>query len=436
MLVRFISRTLFVVAAISFLVPKLTLGGLAIGLDDVVSLLSLPLVVGFVCITNFQKHPVKLWLIFVAFFSFILLSLIFGFLNSNLYLGSFIAPTELWQYVKRLMFFCVGYLLVYYSPHRAIWAYRVILITFFVAVVIGAVQFIGGGLADNLANLYGRTAHQIEMLLNRPMSSRRIFGVSGNSTAWGGLSGFMFLYAISMVLLREGVNRYRILAMLTAILAAVNLLLSGSRAAILGFLVAISIVSLWFVFTRRISLVKKVGVLFATAILIPGLGILLWHRIINSVFRFNVLVDQGGGERVEQIQIGLALLVSPFMWLFGIGNAAQRNFVVGYGIESEPIYLLVNYGLAGLSLLLLIIATLWFVSWQLLKVNCFEAKLYGTVLLGVVPFYMTFWFGYFFFQEIYVGTPFWLFSGLSVAVLELSQQTSETKASRQMSPLL
>lgn len=121
---------------------------------------------------------------------------------------------------------------------------------------------------------------------------------------------------------------------------------------------------------------------------------------------------QIGTARIEQAHATLGLLDYPIDWIIGVGNAAQRQ-VVSFGTEVEPVYLLVNYGIFGLLLRYLLLALIGHASWR-----CFlySNTSIGLAALASLAVYVTFSFGYFFFQEIIVGTPPWLLFGIACAL--------------------
>ncbi len=154
-----------------------------------------------------------------------------------------------------------------------------------------------------------------------------------------------------------------------------------------------------------------------------GLGAVgIWYfaeRVEFIQYRNEALIDAyaSGTNRFEDIEIALAGLTNPLRWSFGIGNRAQRQLYVPYGVEVEPIYLLVNYGLLGLMLRYLLVYLVARQAWRM-----FRGKYPGSVgieslgagvLLSIVG-YMVFSLGYFFFQEAIVGALPWLLFGLLV----------------------
>jgi hypothetical protein len=102
----------------------------------------------------------------------------------------------------------------------------------------------------------------------------------------------------------------------------------------------------------------------------------------------------------------------PLSLLLGTGNAAQRAFVKSFGIEVEPVYLLVNYGISGFFLrygLLLVLFRYATSLWRRSD-DPFSHSLAGSTLCAIVV-YLAFSMGFFFFQELHVGTFPWLLFG-------------------------
>lgn len=403
---------LFFLAVVSVLVPRQSLGGLSLGVDDALT------PIGFIWVNilwirkQWRLPGSGLGLIVITFAYFIVIFTFFGFLNPWVYQVDFKLPTELWQYLKRVTFFLIGFYFVFLKISNFEKATKLFIWVFLIALSIGLLQYFNGGLGELLAKLYARTDHQLERLVNRSADISRVYGVSGFSTSWGGFSAFIFVFFSSLFLSKMLSWRYSFFLPLIILTALLNVVFSGSRVAMVAAFFGLSMILIVSLFDKTVGVGRKLSIIGVMTAGIYGLIYLMSDRLAFIIYRFDVLLDQSGGGRIEQIQSGLSLLNSPETWLFGVGNSVQRQSSISYGIEVEPIYLLVNYGLVGLLLLVGILFYLFFLSLKL----CFhksdkQLKFAGYALMSSISVYMVFWLGYFFFQEIVVGLPFWLFSG-------------------------
>ncbi len=408
----------FFFSALSMLIPKAKFAGVWVGADDFLSV-SVWILLGPILALHGERRESKaFWVVVLSFVGFVTFFTLFGLLNSLAQVGHMSFPTELWQYLKRGAFFVVGYYLVVNSGYSPLTGYRWLLWSALAACAIGAIQYTGGELAHWLAHLYGRDAGQVENLLERSMADRRVFGVSGFSTAWGGLAAFFLALSLPCVLLgrkRVGGQLF-VLAGATSALAVLNILGSGSRAAIAAALVSTSVTFTIFMSSRAASIVRKAGLVTAAAASVIVVLSVLDARIQFLLYRFDVLIKRAGGMRIEQIRHATDLLDSPWEWVIGVGNTAQRTLAVDHGVEVEPIYLLVNYGVVGLGALITMLVVIFATAWKLARMSHSTARVVGLSVIGALSSYVTFWFGYFFFQEIAVGGVPWLLFGLGVGL--------------------
>ncbi len=416
---------LFFLAVVSVLFPRQSVGGLSLGVDDALT----PF--GFIWVSmhwinkQWRLPGLGLSFIVITFTYFIFIFTFFGFLNQWVHQVDFKLPTELWQYLKRLTFFLIGFYFVFLKTSNFEKATKLFIWVFSIALSIGLLQYFNDGLGELLAKLYARTDHQLERLVYRSADVSRVYGVSGFSTSWGGISAFIFVFFSSLALTKMLSWRYSFFLLLIILAALLNVVFSGSRVALVAAFFGLLMILMVSLFDKKVGTGRKLSIIGVMTAGIYGMIFLMQDRLAFIIYRFVELQKQQGGGRIDQIQSGLSLLNSPETWVFGVGNAVQRQSSISYGIEVEPIYLLVNYGLVGLLLLVGILFYLFCLSLKL----CFhksdkQLKFAGYALMSSISVYMVFWLGYFFFQEIVVGLPFWLFSG---SVLGLSYAREKEK---------
>lgn len=408
---------LFYAMLFSILIPKTVVSGVFVGVDDIVSLLGL---IYLFCFVVFVRQIPKLIL---ALFTFIVLFTVFGILQSYSYLGVIVMPTELWQYLKRIISIFIALKFASYSNDKSILRIsNIIILVCFALLLIGFLQFLG---IDFLTEIYGRNERQISAGLS-VKSNQRIFGVSGLSTAWGGLTVFIF-YTIVFFSVSNFSNNLSVtnkIVMYSAFfLVIVNVVFSGSRGAIMAF--CISLLVFYLLSFRYLSFKKNAGLIILALLSVALFFLLLSDELLTKlefiVFRFESLAETAGGGRDQQIIKGLSLLQSPTEILIGVSNIVQRTFGTRWGIESEPFYILVNYGVLGFMMvygsILYIIYILFGLGRQLIKYNDDYYYASCSLISGLLG-YLAFSLGYFYLGEVIVGNFSWLVFGVAIVFLQ------------------
>ncbi|SPD74600.1 conserved membrane hypothetical protein [uncultured Desulfobacterium sp.] len=408
------SLTLWLLAG-TVLVPHLEIGGISIGLDDASAIVLIIAFVGY-----FLLKPKNLFLrrdgllITGLWVCLIFTGVIFSVIGGLFYIDEFRLPSEMWQYVKRMLFFCCTCYVSYRSLISSRNFCRCLNYVLMVAFFIGILQVFPGSIGNHLASLYARTEGQLACAEN-PFAYLRNYGVAGFSTAWGGFAVFGVAVSLGGLLAgREAQVKRRFYSFklwLLLVLALINILFSGSRAAIAALLaVYILAVLLGVIYMRR----KLRFLLYYVGgfVLVSGwFTYAFWNKLLFLVFRFGALIDQSGGNRVEQVKAGLSLLRNSKDWLFGVGNATQRALATSFGTEVEPAYLLVNYGILGVVLRYGLLLVIFIYAWRQIKSAAQNDRDLAIATILSLAGYFVFSFGYFFFQELYVGMLPWLIFG-------------------------
>lgn len=418
-------------------VPRVGAGAVTLGVDDIAALFALPFVASWVMRRVFAGVPggnayVAVWLL-------VLLSgILGGIIQSGVILGKVSFPTEMWQYVKRMVFFFVAvrYLSAgWISVSAGIGAFVWMML---LANAIGILQAGDNRVAEALAATYAQTEVHLEAIVGQSIDVSRNFSITGHPTSWGGLSVFFIAITLGLAAFRNkrscltgGAANLGLLGA-NGVLSVANIFLSGSRAAILAGLCVLVAAAMLLALARG-GAGDRVRRLAAVIVVAIGLGAVgVWYfaeRIEFIQYRNEALIDAyaSGTNRFEQIEITVAGLSNPLRWSFGIGNRAQRELYVPYGVEVEPVYLLVNYGLLGLILRYLLVFLVARQAWRMFRGRYpgpagFESLGAG-VLMSIVG-YMVFSIGYFFFQEAIVGVLPWLLFGLLVGATRAAPQTA------------
>jgi hypothetical protein len=420
--------------------PKFHLGNIALGVDDILS--PFLLLYLFLSPIFFGKIHVPSNRLLLLWLALILHGIVFGIFGGMLYLDKLTFPSEMWQYIRRMSFFYIGFSFARENKISAVSTLFTLIGIVTLAGFIGILQVVpGNSLGDALASLYCSTDWQYTQLAQRGYASRRVFGVAGNSISWGGFCAFglaLSLYPLirsSRSFLAELNFLKTSLIGSCALVCLLNVLFSASRAAVLSvislgiFLFYMGLRS-WQEHSTRLW--NCILFFFFSALVV---GYFFIDRIDFILFRYEALLGglQRGTGRVEQIQLALELLREhPLSLVLGTGNAVQRSLVKSFGIEVEPVYLLVNYGVTGFFLrygLLLLLFKYATSLWRRSS-DPFSQSLAGSTLCAIVV-YLTFSMGFFFFQELHVGTFPWLLFGWTAGehhrILSLAGSSTCTK---------
>lgn len=430
------SLLFFAAICVAFILPPHRFGSLSVGGEDLVAVTMLPIV-----LLALGQFPRRAWsptivAISLTWFLLILHGVLFGLIASRVYLGYFDFPSEMWQYVKRAIYFIVAFYLVAHRNLSVKKSLMLLLVVLWLTTVIGLLQLGTGSISDLATSLYARTDQQLENAVGQLLNVRRTIGISGFSTSWGGFAVFIAALSLPLVVAPrarlQGLTAWhQFFGLLVFSFALVNIAFSGSRAAVVALLVLIlaqMAVNAWaWRSSLRVS-VRTVAILVA---LIGGFAVLAADRIAFVLFRFAALVESGGGSRSEQVLTGLRLLDSWPAWANGIGNVAQREFGIPFGIEVEPVYLLVNYGLIGLLLRYGLLLFVFVAAFKLVRsTSSVWERLVGIASINAIAAYMAFSIGYFFFQEPTGGVAPWAIFGLCIGALERRRRLPAREAVR------
>ncbi|WP_165389132.1 hypothetical protein [Pseudoalteromonas rubra] len=401
--------------------PRVTIAGLWLGIDDILPLLSIPLV--FFFYASQRRYLGPSYNLVMPLFIFVVSFAVYGALQGVVYLNLLKIPTELWQYLKRAICFLIAAITMYHLPlKKKILVVNVLLGASFLCLFIGILQLFK---IEVVTSIYGRSDAQISNAMN-DNAYQRVYSIAGFSTSWGGMSLFIFYAAVALLTLRLTLqqnlqikNKQAIFLMLMFfILCLINVISSGSRGAMIAFVVSFTL--FLFLLSFRIG-AKSIFVLPLICCLLLVVGYVgsthFDEKIAFIIYRFEALSESAGGGRDLQVLNGLALLSSWYEWPMGVSNAVQRSFNSSWGIESEPFNILVNYGVIGFSL---VYSSLLIILLKLRKLflksesATFENKvIYTSVFCGVFG-YVLFSLGFFYFAELIVGVYSWLVYGVLI----------------------
>lgn len=400
-----ITTLAFFLASFSLFVPRAELASILIGLDDVIALIYF---FYFVATRLGSARILKTDIPVIPLLLFVGLFLIIGTLQAHAVLETYHFPSELWQFLKRALFFAfAAEVLVRANLNTQIKLFRVLLASAVAYLAFGPIQYYIG---DELISLYARTEWQEQLALR--IESRRLYGITGHSISWGGFCFSALMTVFISLHLRDVVRNTlarNSLIFFCFSLFFFNAIFSGSRATLLAATVGL----VAFGCLRLLDLKTMVllrGLSGLVALILSGFAVtIIWPDQVDFIFfRLSVLGESGGAGRIDQITQGLGLLDNAADYAIGVSNIVQRTFGVAHGIEVEPVNLLVNYGLLGVFM---IYSSCLFVAASLYRtVRPLSTEAFSAAVSSMI-FYLIFSLGYFFFQELIVGTYFWLTMG-------------------------
>ncbi len=408
---RNLATAILILFCLTIFVPRLMIGRFEIGLDDTLAFTLLPITIAFIFMNSdsWLLRGNRLYLL-LLWITLIFTSIVFSMLASLMYLDQLRIPTEMWQYVKRMEFFCLALYLAYKGKVSSRRFYNVLCYILLAALLIGVIQLVPGGIGEYLSNIYARSEGQMEAMVNRSFSVSRNYGIAGHSIAWGGFAMFSAAVALGGLALTN--TRHTLIKLLLLFMAAINVLFSGSRVALSAFFAVV----LCFIIVGFFRNKKTKGFfLLKCSVLFSVVALLIYNLFLDKfafvLFRYRALVEQAGGSRVDQIISALSLLDNWYAVQLGVGNAVQREMAVSFGTESEPVYLLVNYGVLGVALRYGLLFVIFIYACRQLDSLSIDDRILAISAIFALIGYMCFSFGYFFFQELYVGLLPWILFG-------------------------
>ncbi|MCF2908845.1 hypothetical protein L1285_11000 [Pseudoalteromonas sp. DL2-H2.2] len=401
--------------------PRVTVAGLWLGIDDILPLLSLPLI--FFFYASQRKYIGPSYNLVLPLFIFVVVFGFYGILQGMEYLSLLRFPTELWQYLKRAICFLIAAITMYHLPlKKKILVVNVLLGASFLCLFIGILQLFN---IELVTSIYGRSDAQISNAMHNS-ANQRVYSITGHSISWGGMSLFIFYAAVALLTLRLTLqqnlqikNKQTLFLMLIFfILCLVNVISSGSRGAMIAFVVSFTLYLLLLSFRIGAKSIFVLPLICCFLLVVGYVGSTQFdEKFAFILYRFEALGESAGGGRDLQVLNGLALLSSWYEWPMGVSNAVQRSFNSSWGIESEPFNILVNYGFIGFSLIYssILIILLKLRKFFLKGENAtFEKQVtYDSIFCGVFG-YLLFSLGFFYFAELIVGVYSWLVYGVLV----------------------
>lgn len=414
---QIILKSFFALLLLGTLIPRLTIGGTWVGVDDVIALISIPLL-GSLFFKNVSQNRLIL-LAIMPLCLFVLIFFFYGMLQSFSYLGIIKFPSELWQYIKRIVCFLIALNVFYGMTNKEkAGAINFFLLVIFTCLIIGLLQFLG---VEFLTTLYGRTDVQINNGLYSN-HQQRVYSIAGHPTSWGGISVFMFFSIIALGSLKKIYGDISFLLWIfisfTLLISIFNIFSSGSRGAWISF--CIGLISLYLLMLPALKWKNLLIIPFFAFIILIFIYILntfFEERAAFMVYRFSVLTETAGGGRDQQVKLGLSLLSTWYEFLAGVSNVTQRTFGQSFGIESEPFNILVNYGVIGFTLVYLTMFNIIYVLKKLFNIhaNIYSKLVYASTASAIFS-YLLFSIGYFYFAELIVGTFSWLIFGAFLGI--------------------
>lgn len=357
-------------------------------------------------------------ILFVLIIVEVLLSTVVGTITE---LNSFIFPKDLIQYVAR--YFCIlFFILIFYNSDISVdFFVKLFLAIMSMAMFVGLAQWFSWPGQKLFLSLYKfRDGSEQLAQLGRELYQLRVHGVAQFATANSGVAAFAFLYATAIYIFYK---RYKPFCFILMVLSLLNIVASQGRAGILMLIAGIVIFYFMRIYTTNRSIKPTLWFILVFA----AVTYILWGLyekgnpfISQIMYRWNALIESGGGARIEQIKFSLSLLSDPYHYIFGISRAFQSYGNLSFHIEVEPINIFVLYGVLGFAFQYSLIVLLLFYFIKNLK--CFKKQpeimaLIVASFIGLLS-YQVFSLGYFFFREIRIGLIPWILMGTTIGIVE------------------
>ncbi|WP_226678988.1 hypothetical protein [Mesobacillus jeotgali] len=336
-------------------------------------------------------------------------------------LDKFIFPTDTIQYVARFIFF-IGFIYFFYKGKiEADTFIKYFLIFLSAAMLIGILQWIPWPGRELFIKLYPyRTGLEQLERLGLPLHQLRVHGIAQIATANGGLATLFFIFGFSVF---KYYKKYNILSVSLMVLSLVNVFASQARAGLLALLFSlilfyiISIIMNGNIYKKTLYLVYSV---------VMGIVIFVFLYLIKNpfvehmVYRWEVLVETGGGPRVDQMKYFFSMLEHPFHYLFGLSKQVINQSEFSYGVEVEPINIFITYGAFGFMIQYTLVAVLLIYFFKAIGKSIENKAALTLIVASFVGLfsYQIFSIAYFFFREIRIGLFPWILMGVAIGVYE------------------
>lgn len=356
----------------------------------------------------------------IAFLSISVLIFVLMLLSNNL--GTFILrdfnlsfPTEYIQIFSRVFSFLFMYRLFYDKFSSVVKVIKFISFIFIVCLIIGVSQINDIlGLNSIFSELFSASENQHNKFMQGGVGVR-IFGISGNPISWGGFSLFLLIFFYTLT-----DNKTKFIGVF---LSLINIIFSVSKSAYLGLLISVLIFPLLkvFFFKKNILFLFKsyFSILVLIGIILTPIIYLLGDNLNFILFRLNDFINSGLSSNIRWIQVldSMSMMFSnPYSFYIGIGKPMVYKFLEF--VEIEFVYLLVTYGIVGLTLHYALLLFLMYYSVKSRK----NVPRYSLFLILTTIAYLSYSLGFYFFRELQVGLSFWIVNGILFSVISKNKK--------------
>lgn len=280
---------------------------------------------------------------------------------------------------------------------------------FLIGLIFGVFQYFDLYGARNIALKYYLDAESVQEY--NFLKFNRILGVAPAIITWGGLCVFICHYFLF-------VENSKIIKIIGVLLGALNVMMAGSRAAIISL-----VLSLMLVFViKAIIIDKKLGSFLKILIVLISAFVLAFILFKTYMpLQFDFLISRFDNAEAALTTEGRGSQLEYFMHLFerkpigvlvGTGNQAIKDY--GY-LEIDYAYLFFGYGIFSFILHYLL---LFLLLKQAYKFKEYNYRLF-LFIWGSTLGYLIFSAGFFFFKELYMGMVFWWVNGAVIGYLWL-----------------
>lgn len=409
---------LFIMLILSIF-PIINIAGF--GMPILYLLIPIQLLIIFQIIFGKRKAPSISKYIILNFTLIIIEILISTFYGTVDNLNKFVFPTDIIQYIARMCIFVFFVDFLYKQKVTSEKFIRYTLIVFNIGMLIGFLQWIKWPGRELLVRLYPFKdgVAQLEHL-SRNLSGIRIHGIAQHATANGGLAVFFFIFGYGIY---RYYGRHKKLSIFLMGLCLINIFASQSRGGQMTLVFALILMYFMDIYITRKSIKNTVYIII---IIILGFTIFKFmyengNSIIEkAVYRWQVLFETNGGNRVEQAYYFLNDIRSIPDFIFGLSKQIVNLSSYSYGVEIEPINIFITYGILGFLLHFILIISLIIYIFKRIR-KCIGNK--DCLALMVISFiglasYQVFSVCHYFFREIRIGLFPWIIIGATIGLYE------------------
>lgn len=381
----------------------------------------------YIKMTGFMK---KMTMFFLIIFGEIVFSALIGTISK---LGEFVFPSDILQYIARFSIFLFIAIFFYNRKIEANTFIKYFLIFLNIGMFVGVLQWIPWPGRELFVKLYPFRDGlvQLSQLSRTSLSGIWLHGMAQMATANSGLAMFFCIFGITVY---KYYNQYKVLSVILIFTSIINIAGGQGRAAMLGLFFSAFLFYFLDIYIYRNGTKSTFIFILISSIIIFIIYILYINEnsiILSIIGRWERLFEESGGDRVDQFEYFKTLIVSFSDKLFGISKPVVNQSAIPYGIEIEPLNVLVLYGYIGFALQYIMIIVFLRYLFKNLRKYRHDKEMITLLVASFIGLasYQVFSIGYRFFRDTNIGLFPWILLGVTIGIVEKKrikgEQTNE-----------